>query len=350
MRSIVWCLGGFALLALIGMPGAYARESLDQQLRQPVDRAGINQRRDVADQLLRLGERQSAEGDYTSAIKAWGRAADLYYDIGDAASMERAYGNIGRAYGQLGDFSGAETAVRRQLAIARDNQNFNTQVFAWNALGTLQLQQGAVESATQAYEEALNIAYSINSNEGIGLSLSNLGLLSAAQGDYAAAIDYYEVAGDYRIRSANIAGRANTGNNLGDAYVASGQPKKAIGPYLVALSYARESENVAAQLQSIDGLIDVYMGELDWSQVRRYLDERIALTFNTSDDSVDNIRARLLTYKRLGEFYEATGERALAKEQYEWAYALARSLDQTALKAELFNRLLRFEDVQDGSD
>lgn len=337
--------GGLMAMALAIVPGAYAQGSLDEQLRQPVDREAINQQRDVADQLLRLGERQATTGDYESAIKAWNRAVGLYYDIGDSASMERAYGNIGRAHAQLGDYGGAETAVRRQLAIARDNQNFSTQVFAWNTLGTLRLQQGAIESATQSYEEALNIAYSINNNEGIGLSLSNLGFLAAAQGDYAAAIDYYEVAGNYRVLSANIAGRANTTTNLGDAYVANGQPDRAIGAYRLGLRYGRESANVTAQLQAIDGLINVYTARNDWSLVRQYLDERIALTFNT-----DNAWGRLVTFKRLGEFYEATGERVLAKEQYERAYDLARFLGQTNLEAELFNRLLTFRDIQDSDN
>ncbi|MEO0866974.1 MAG: hypothetical protein AAFY17_00740 [Cyanobacteria bacterium J06642_11] len=345
VRLIGSLMGGLMAVTLCSLPAAHAVQSLDEQLRQPVDRETINQRRDVADQLLRLGERQATQGDYESAIKAWSRAVDLYYDLGDAAAMEQAYGSIGRAYIQLGSFEQAETAVRQQLAISRDNQNFSTQIFAWNTLGTLQLQQGAVESANQAYEEALNIAYSINNNEGIGLSLSNLGLLATAKGDYAAAIEYYEVAGNYRIRSTNIAGRANTTNNLGDAYIANGQPEKAIGPYLVGLSYGRDSDNVTAQLQAIDGLLDVYSTLNNWPRVRQYLDERIALTLNT-----DDLWGRLVTFKRLGEFYEATGEPALAKEQYEQAYSLARVLDQTNLEVELFNRLLAFQDIQNSND
>ncbi len=332
---------GLALMALIGMPAALAQDSLDEQLRQPVNREAINQQRDVADQLLRLGRRQADQQDYQSALRAWGRAVELYYEIGDTASVEQAYGNIGSVYAALGDYTSAETAVRRQLAIARDNQNFSTQIFAWNTLGTLRLQRGAVESAIQAYEEALNVAYSIQNFEGIGLSLSNLGLLAAAREDYDTAIEYYELAGNYRVRAGNLVGRANTNNNLGNAYLAQGQPIKAIGAYRVALSYGQESNDVTSQLNAIDGLIDVYSERNDWSLVRSYLDERIALTLNT-----DNDWGRLITFKRLGEFYEATGDLSLAQAQYERAYELARLLDQTNLEVELFNRLLSFQSRQ----
>lgn len=330
---------GFVLMALLGMmPVAYAQESLDEQLRQPVNRDLINQQRDVADQLLRLGERQASQGDYDSALRAWTRAVDIYFEIGDTASMERLYGNIGSAYADLGDYSQAETAVRRQLAIARDNQSFNTQIFAWNTLGTFRLQQGALESAAQAYGEALTIAYSVEDFEGIGLSLSNLGLLASIQGDYDAAIDYYEVASNYRIRAGNLAGRANTSNNLGDAYLAQGQTNQAIGAYRLGLSYGRDIEDTTVQLHAIDGLLDVYSARNDWAQVRSYLDERIALTLNS-----DNDWGRLVTFKRLGEFYEATGELDLAKEKYQIAYELALLLEQTNLEVELFNRLLSFQ-------
>ncbi len=345
MHAIMRVGSGLLLTALVSMPAAYAQGSLDEQLRQPVNREAINQKRDVADQLLRLGERQADQDDYQSALRAWKQAVELYYEIGDTASMERTYGNIGSAYAVLGDYVSAETAVRRQLAIARDNQNFSTQIFAWNTLGTLRLQQGAVEFATQAYEEALNIAYSIQNFEGIGLSLSNLGLLASTQEDYLTAIDYYELAAEYRVRAGNVVGRANTNNNLGDAYLAQGLSGKAIGAYRLALSYSRDVEDITAQLQAIDGLIDVYSERGDWSQVRYYLDERIALTFNT-----DNDWGRLITFKRLGEFYEATGELMLAQDQYKRAYELARLLDQTNLEVDLFNRLLSFDDREDSNN
>ena len=338
MRSTVRFGCGVILTVLIGASSAYAQDTLDEQLRQPVNREAVNRQRDVADQLLRLGERQVTQGDYVSAIRAWDQAVELYYEIGDVAAMERAYGSIGQAYAQLGDYTSAETAVRRQLAIARDNQNFTTQIFAWNTLGTFRFQRGAITSASQAYEEALSIASSSQSFEGIGLSLSNLGLLAYNRGDYDTAIDYYELAGNYRIRAGNIAGRANTSNNLGDAYFAQARQGKAIGAYRLGLSYGRDADDTRAQLHALDGLIDVYSARNDWTQVRYYLDSRIALTLDT-----DNDWWRLNTFKRLGEFFEATGELASAQVQYQQAYELARLLGYTNLEVELFNRLLTFQ-------
>ncbi|NEP19348.1 MAG: tetratricopeptide repeat protein [Leptolyngbya sp. SIO4C1] len=328
---------GLAAPAVLGLAsgGAVMAASLEEQLRQPVNPAALNQQRDIADQLLRLGRQQAAAGQYEIAIRSWHRAADLYYDLGDRPAMGSAYENIAAAYVQLGNYAEAETAIRRQLAIARDNGDFETQIFAWNNLGALQLQRGELISALNAFEEGLAVAQSVGSEAGMGLSLSNLGLIANAQGRLEAAIDYYEAAGNYRARAGDALGQANTNNNLGDAYLAAGLTNRALGAYRLALTLGRELSSQPTQLQAIDGLIAIYRDRSDWNQVRRYLDSRIALTL----DGVSPWQ-RLLTLRHLGQYYEATGELVSAQSAYQQALAIAQSLSQKPLEGELTNRLL----------
>ncbi|MEO1622642.1 MAG: tetratricopeptide repeat protein [Cyanobacteria bacterium J06632_3] len=323
-----------ALVLSAGPIGAQT-PSLETQLRQPVSSSELTQSRDVADQLLRLGRQLAAGGQYESAIRAWEQAIELYYDIGDRIGMGSAYESMAQAYSVLGRYDEAETAVRRQLSIARDNANFQDQIYAWNTLGTLRLQRGRIESALSAYEEGLAVAQSVEDFEGMGLSLSNLGLVSSVQGDYAAAIDYFEAAGNLRSRAGDRLGQANTNNNLGDAYRANGEASRALGAYRLALRLSRELDNSTdTQLQALDGLIKVYIGRADWPQMRYYLDERMALLVGT-----ESPWQQLLNLRYLGIYYSATGALPEAQSAYRQALALARQLDQKTMEGELANRL-----------
>lgn len=332
-----WPSLAFSCVLLVATPALAQTPSLDEQLRQPVSSSELSQSRDVADQLLRLGRQLAAGGQYESAIRAWEQAIELYYDIGDRIGMGTAYENMAQAYSLLGFYDEAETAVRRQLAIARDNANFQDQIYAWNTLGTLRLQRGLLDSALQAYGEGLSVAQSVEDFEGMGLSLSNLGLVASIQGDYAAAIDYYQTAGNLRARVGDQLGQANTNNNLGDAYRANGEDSRALGAYRLALRLSRElagPSSVTAQLQALDGLIAVYSQRGDWPQMRNYLDDRIALIQGSNDPW-----QQLLTQRYLGIYYTAVGQLPEAQTAYQQALGLARALEQKQLEGELSNRL-----------
>ena len=335
---------GLVIAPLLLQGQAQAQNNLEEQLRQPVNSSALSQSRDIADQLLRLGRQQADEGQYEMAIRAWSRAVDLYYDIGDRIGMGTAYENIGLAYAQLGDYDQAEVAIRRQLAVARDAQDFESQIFAGNNLGTLQLQRGFIDSAVAAYDDALTVAQSVENLEGMGLSLSNLGLVAYTEGNYDDAIKYYETAGNFRSRAGDVLGQANTNNSLGDAYLAVGELGHAIGAYRLALVLGRDLERVPVQLRAIDGLIDVYTARTNLSQVRVYLDERIRVAEATGDPW-----QQLLTFKRLGEYYEEIGDYALAETSYLQALNLAHSLEQKTLQAELSNRLQELARILDNA-
>ncbi|MEO0539330.1 MAG: tetratricopeptide repeat protein [Cyanobacteria bacterium P01_A01_bin.105] len=328
------------LLGAAAVPGMAQTPSLEEQLRQPVNSSALTQSRDVADQLLRLGRQMAASGQYESAILAWEQAIELYYDIGDRIGMGTVYENMAQTYSLLGLYDEAETAVRRQLAIARDNANFQSQIYAWNTLGTLRLQRGLLDSALSAYEEGFAVAQSVEDFEGMGLSLSNLGLVSRILGKDEDALNYFQTAGNLRARSGDRLGQANTNNNLGDIYRASGEEGQALGAYRLALRLSRDLDSqdldnsTPTQLRALDGLINVYADQANWPQMRYYLDERIALT-----RMLDSDWQQLLTLRYLGLYYAATGALPEAQSAYRQSLALARQLEQSTLEGELIERL-----------
>ena len=95
--------------------------SLTEQL-QRTPRDEIRAQRDVADQFLLVGRSQLRLGDHGQAIAALDEAANAYHYLGDFVGMGEAYEQLVKVYSELGRYREAETVVRRQLAIAPQQQ------------------------------------------------------------------------------------------------------------------------------------------------------------------------------------------------------------------------------------
>ncbi|MGB3787068.1 MAG: tetratricopeptide repeat protein [Phormidesmis sp.] len=310
-----------------------ASQSLTDQLHQP-PQGTFRQQRDAADGFLLLGQQERHLGQFESSITALSEAANTYHYLGDLVGMGEAYRQLVQIHSALGQYHEAELIVRRQLAIARTNQNFSDQILALNNLGTLSLQTGDLDAAHAGFSEGLLIAQDVESDRGIGLSLSNLGLIAAAQGLDNDAREYYETAANYRARARDYAGQANTDSNLGDIYLANGQTIRAIGAYRMSLILAKQVDDPYLQLRAIDGLIRAYRDRNEPHMLPEYLDSRIALTIRT-----DDTWQRLMTLKTMAELKQEAGEWAAAQDLFGRALTLAMSLNRKQVQAELTNQL-----------
>lgn len=318
----------------LSIEAVQAAPSLTEQLHRP-PREDIRAQRDVADQFLLLGTEQISLGNHRDAITALQSAANAYHYLGDLQGIGEAYKQLVKLYSSLGQYRDAERIVRQQLAIARSNHNFSDQILAVNNLGTIRLQTGDLDAAWSAFAEGLSIAQSVESDRGIGLSLSNLGLIAAARGQTNDARKYYEVAANYRARARDYAGQANTDSNLGDVYHSAGRISEAIGAYRLSLSLAREISDPYIQLRALDGLIAIYRQRPEPQELNRYLGDRITLTLSTGDDW-----QRLLTLKTMGEIYRDNGDFTAARDAFQRALSLAQTMERKIIQAELTNLIL----------
>ena len=331
-------LAALSSLGILLSSAAAQGQSLERQLDiRPFNGAGeapMRSQREAADRLLRLGDQQVAYGRPDQAIASWTEALALYAELDDTVALGQTYDMIGLTYAELGQFDEAQAALRRRLAIARDNQDFRGQVLGWNNLGTVLMQAGNYPAARRAFEDALQVARDTGDPEGLGLSLSNLGLVSMATGDYVAAIQFYEEATSLRQRGGNPVGAANTWNNLGDAYRATGQYWRSTIAHRMALAIGREQDNRAVRLRALDGLIASHRANGEPQPVSGFLAERALLTQDGSDP-----QEALVTLRSLGEFYEADGDLETAQRFYQQALGLAEQLNQTQVAAQLRYRL-----------
>jgi len=327
--------GAIAIAATILATPGFASEQLNQQLDILPNNRTQGQARDVADQLLRLGEQEIDDGNYPAGIAAWYQAIEIYTTLGDFQSAGLAYDYIGRAHTDLGNYTEAESVIRRRLAIARDNVDFQGQVYGFNNLGNILIQRGHLIPAEEAFNEALRIAEDIDDPAGIGLSLSNLGLVAKIQGDLEAAQTFYEAATNYRFQAGDLVGQAYSSNSLGQVYLQQGATGSAVGAFRVARAAALEAQHVPTLLTALDGLIELYFERGDLPQVREYIDERIAVSGGTTADVAD----RLIILVHLGRYYEAIEDPLAATRAYEDALVLAQDLRDSRRRIFLLNRL-----------
>ncbi|NJN32405.1 MAG: tetratricopeptide repeat protein [Synechococcales cyanobacterium RM1_1_8] len=175
--------------------------SLEQQLEARINNGTRGETRDRADLFMAEANGQLRRGAPTQAIALWEQAYDFYRQANDETGMGRALDLIGLTQGELGQLAPAEDALRRRLAIARDQNDYRGQIFALNNVGTLLLRRGFAPQAERSFQEAERIARDVADIDGQGISLSNLGLAAARQGQHGRAVKQLEQALVFRQRS-----------------------------------------------------------------------------------------------------------------------------------------------------
>jgi len=275
---------------------------ITQQIHRPLNSSAGKSSRDAADRLLKQGRQQLSQGFSQKTLKSALEALEIYHSLGDLKAQGSTYDLLANTYLQLNDIKSAEDAMRRQLAIARDNQDFQNQIFALNNLGSLLLEKGENIAAQQTIEEALVIARNVINIEGQGLSLSNLSLVALRRGDYNKAIKIGEYALTFRRQIGDAIGEANTLNNLGDAYLAIGDYENTIGSYGSAMRLAKKSFERPNQLRAIDGLVIAHATVGRYDRALELLENRVAIT-----DSIRNPAEDLKYLAISGDLYEKMG-------------------------------------------
>jgi tetratricopeptide (TPR) repeat protein len=314
-QKLTWVVLLFGCLLL---PQTAKADDITQQLQRPLINPAIVPNRNQADSWLRTGEQQYASGFYEKSITSGLQALRIYRSLGDLKAQGKTYDLLAGAYLQIGDLKNAEDFLRRRIGIARDNQDFLTQIFALNNLGTLLLQKGEIKAAEITITDALAVARNIEDLEGQGLSLSNLGLVANRLGDYYRAVKLSETALIFRRQTKNVIGEINTLNNLGDAYLAIGDYDNTIGAYGVALRLAKLHLHRPTQLRAIDGLVTAHSSVGRYDRALELLEQRSAIT-----KFLNNPREELIYFFRAAELYEKMGRIAKAKDFYRQAIALA---------------------------
>lgn len=336
---------GFWLLPLVLWGSSVSLSSqaadLNQQLGIPLNNGTLSNAREQADDLMRLGKVQAADGFVAQAIQSWQAALKQYQQIGEVPSQALAYRYLGAAYLQLGQVELAEDAFRRQLSTARDRQDLDEQILALNSLGRVLAQRGSITSPINLFTEALTLAHQSGSPYGQALSHNSLGLLAAGLKDYDRSLDHYQQAVEASRRASDPVLEANTLNNQGDSYRASQQFRDASTAYSMALRLAGQHRDRPGQFRAIDGLVASLIPTGGAKTALNLLNQRFQLA-----QSLEDWQQMLVSQKLLAQLYQDQGDYSRAKQAYQEAIAIARNLQDSQQESMLMNRLVNLTKKQ----
>ncbi len=280
--------------------------------------------REDADSLLNLGVQSRQEGNLEQAIAYWLQALQIYHRLGDEEALGLTYDYLGLTYISLNQYSQAETALRRRLAIARDRNDFQGQIYGLNNLGILLLEKANLPAAETLFQEALVIARDIKHLAGIGLSLNNLGLISANQSQYPQAIAYYQEALKLRQSASDLTGQASTLNNLGNAQQVVGQHGEALSSFRLARVVAVEQQDLANQFLAYQGIALSYAAIDSYSLALQNLEAWLNLAIIE-----ENSRQQFLSLRSYARLHKQRKQQTEAENFYTRAISLARQLGYT---------------------
>lgn len=240
------------LLLSLGSVGVLGTVPAFAQGRKQDSEKQFTQRED-ADFQFRLGQQAQQRGQVEKAIFHWLKAENIYQRFGDEEGLGTTLDYLGEAYVASGDSRAAESAFRRRLAVARDRDDLQAQMFALNNLGTIFLKQANYLIAEEVFTDALAIARSVENALAAGTSLNNLGLAATLQGEYSEAVKRYSTALLFRREARDPAGEALTLTNLADALLYGGSPEEAIIAYKDAFLAAEDIRDFDNQFRALEG-------------------------------------------------------------------------------------------------
>lgn len=332
--------GAIAVLSLLSAavlwPTQAQAQSLNQQLTIYLNSGNRSPERDTADQLMGVGKAHADIGNWEGAIASWQQAQQLYQKIGDMDGQGLAFNYLAVAYANQGLPRATEDALRRNLAVSRDQRDFNTQIYANNNLGrALAPRASGSVAAGSLFMEGMDVASSVRSHRGEPFTAKNMLWLANSLNQPELFTRQYEMA--FLPPSQWVANPISYGIKLGqhgDRRMAEQRYYMATRFYDVTETLAKAGNSPTLQLAALDRLVKAYriMGRYDLA--RDALDERLRVV-----KKLARPQEELATLMVQGELNQEIGRNLVAQKYYEQALAVAERLDNRR-QADLIRRRL----------
>lgn len=344
LRTARWAAGAIALsslaAALAALPTLPAGASdLNQQLTVRLNSGTRSPERDEADRLMAVGQAQAVSGNWSGAIAAWRQAQLLYQRIGDMDGQGVAYSYLVSAYNQTGQPHAREDAMRRQLAVARDQRDFTGQLYANNNLGrALAPRASGTPGAGTLFMEGMDVASSVRNQRGEYLAARNMTWLANSLDQPDLTMRRYEYA--FLPPSQWFANPDSFGTQL----QARGEQRLTEDRFYMATRFSGAADNLASragnvplQFQAIDDRVVAYRAMGRYDLATDSLEDRLQLA-----RAIANPQEELATLAALGEMNLDVGRTVLAQRYYSQALVVAERLNDSEQTNALRERLASF--------
>lgn len=284
--------------------------------------------------LLVIGRLEAITGRKAEAGEAFGEAARLFHQIGDAGGEADAHYGIARQQFDRFDTAGAIASYEKAVALERRGEDRFGLALALHNLAAARREAGDSAGAMDHFREALAIRASINDRPGVGYTLYGIAAIYWARGDAEQALrTYSEALANWRTIGDRTA-EANTLNGMGLAYQALGDRTRAAARYREALVSWRAAKNVAGEGYTLNNIAmaDAAAGRSGPAQqtYQRALD-----LLRTAKD----LRGQAYVLHNLGDLRMRRGDPDQARRLYDESLALKRQLNDRFGEAYTLQRI-----------
>ncbi len=213
------------------------------------------------------------------------------------------------------------------------NDSVGIAMYANNVAGIYVL-WGEYEKSLSMYHTSLSIYNAIDDQEGIAAIYNNLGVLYDYQKDYVTALAFYEKALIIYRKIENEEGVANALNNIGLIYFYNKEYTKARDHYIKSLSYDFERNNKPGIAISFGNIGELYleMGEIETAL--QYYEKALALNVE-----IGNKEGIARVKNQIGTLNTETGKYQEAEKQLKESLSIAEETGTVDLILENLNQL-----------
>ena len=211
------------------------------------------------------------------------QAADQYPKSIRARPALPAYLNLGNALLNISDFAVADEVLKLGLQLAHKQQDVEFEAAFQANIGVLYACQARLETALQAYKEALPIFRRLGDKRGCADLLVNIGHIHAHRGNWVEGRQGYESALKIYRHLGSSLGRANVIGSLGNMYAHQDLLDEAVKHYLIALKIHERIDNSIGRANVLTNIGNMHFREERLDEARRSYEATLELHRELAD-------------------------------------------------------------------
>lgn len=209
----------------------------------------------VARSWMVLGNGEDAQGNVAEALRCYQRALELRMAAGDVWGSAYTYLSLASANGRAGHNAEAKAQAERGLAMCQQMGDTLLTTKFQTILAIIAAQDGDLDTAEKLHQANLAIFESLDSLEGVALTLNGLAVVAYFRQDYARAQELFSDALAMNRQLGARTWEASTLNNLAEVARDSGD-------LTAALHYFRQSQDVFGVIGH-DQYVELLQKEID---------------------------------------------------------------------------------------
>jgi tetratricopeptide (TPR) repeat protein len=265
-----------------------------------------NDRREIAQCLLQIGNVQTQLGSLAEAETAFEHAISLLETLGDRVLLAEACFAAGVVAARQERESVALDRLRLALRIREEMQMLPETGEAIGAIADVYQRQGNHDAARRLLEQALPRIESTNDRVLLAATLVRLGKSLAAQGMLGAAVSSLSRALRIYVEQGDESAQVVASNELGRTYEGQTRLDEALDHYRRALELCRHTENSSGLAEALGNCANILDLKGEVEEARDLFDQSLEIA-EQSGDHVARARAYFVVARSLWRHGDRAG-------------------------------------------